>query len=600
MRIRTLEGLRRLDQLLAGKKATNPKIWLFLMPLFFWFNWLCFASYFGEDVAQSVLFCLTLPTVHMVLWLALAPAIARRSGRLSPMLLLGLTALSQLASEFLKFEWLGISWQPEPDKPFAIQVVFTSIVIALAWMFLMLLTVEWFEASRARLGRLRAVRADLAGLRSQLSMRLTTDLQLLRAQIAESLAPTIEQLRARLEVARSSQNLLGLAQDIRSFCDREVRELSHQISSGAEEAQPIRRGGRQGLFATSAQVFRRGNVSLEFVAGMLLLLAAPYAINVAGYQTLILVVVGIGLGYLVARPIERLRRRLVSGSPAVVSFFSGIVMLVCVSELGLVAVRLLEPLYPNLAGFIDLLWFLLPIMLVFIWVVAGWTFGARDLLRASELELAESNTALEIENRRLRQQASAARARLYRLLHGSVQGRLAAVSLALTALANDDTPARSGELLEQAQEQLAAAERELAGAFDEQPEQTGIDEQWSELQSRWRNLIAISMSASDSAWQALAADPSLAREVMAALQEGITNAYRHARADRLEIALVANDDELNLTMTNPVGTDSPAASPQAAEQPTDGTGIERIALGAYAVKFDRGQGSATLTATWKF
>lgn len=595
MRSRTLAGLRRLDQLLSGKKATNPKIWLFLTPLFFWFNWLCFASYFGEDVAQSVLFCLTLPTLHMVLWLALAPAIARRSGRLSPMLLLGLTALSQVPSEFLKFEWLGISWQPEPDKPFAIQVVFTSILIALAWMFLMLLTVEWFEASRARLGRLRAVRADLAGLRSQLSMRLTADLQLLRAQIAESLTPTIEQLRARLEVASSSQKLFGLAQDIRSFCDREVRELSHQISSGVDAAQPIRPGGRQGLFATSAQVFRRGNVSLEFVAGMLLLVAAPYAINIAGYQTLILVVVGIGLGYLVARPIERLRRRLVSGSPAVVSFFSGIVMLVCVSELGLLVVRSLEPLYPNLAGFIDLLWFLLPIMLVFIWVVAGWTFGVRDLLRATELDLAESNSALETENRRLRQQASAARARLYRLLHGSVQGRLAAVSLALTALANDATQAPSGELLEQAHAQLVAAELELAGAFDEQPEPADMDEQWRDLQARWRNLIALSLSASEPARQALANDQALARDVLAALQEGITNAYRHARAERLEIDLNTDGDELRLTMTNPVEAGKPAD-----EQTTSGTGIERIAQGAYSVKFDRGQDFATLTATWTF
>ena len=253
---------------------------------------------------------------------------------------------------------------------------------------------------------------------------------------------------------------------------------------------------------------------------------------------------------------------------------------------------MLEPLYPQLVGFIEQLWLLLPLMLVFIWVVAGWTFGARELLRESEVELAESNQAVELENRRLRQQAASARARLYRLLHGSVQGRLAAVSLALTALANEETPARSADLLEQAQQQLAAAERELAGAFDAQPGVVGVDEQWSELQSRWRNLIAISLTTSPEAWQALGANPDLAREVLAALQEGITNAYRHARADRLEIELGIEDDELRLVMTNPVN-DQQATS-------TEGTGLDGIALSASTVKFDRGQDFATLTATWKF
>ena len=592
MKSRTRAGLRRLDKTLAGKKAVNPKIWFFLLPLYSWFNWLCFADYFGDDLAQTIAFCTLLPLLHMACWLALAPLISRRGPKGSTTVMLGLATLAQMPSEFAKCYWLGIDWNPQPDRPFALQVIVTSVVIALTWKFMMLLTVEWFESSRARLGRLRAVRNELAQIRTQLNSRLNTDLQLLRAQIAESLTPTVERLRARLEGATSSQNLLTLAGDIRSFCDREVRSLSHQISSGDDGARTQMSDGRQGLLATSAAVFRLGNSSVEFVAAMLLLVAAPYAINVAGYQTLPLVVIGIGLGYLVVRFVDRGRRRLVANAPAVVGFITGILMLAGVSELGLLAVRMLEPLYPQLVGFIEQLWLLLPLMLVFIWVVAGWTFGARELLRESEVELAESNQAVELENRRLRQQAAAARARLYRLLHGSVQGRLAAVSLVLTALANEETPARSAELLEQAQQQLAAAERELAGAFDAQPGVVGVDEQWSELQSRWRNLIAISLTTSPEAWQALGANADLAREVLAALQEGITNAYRHARADRLEIELGIEDDELRLVMTNPVD-DQQAAS-------TEGTGLDGIALSASTVKFDRGQDFATLTATWKF
>ena len=71
-----------------------------LLPLYSWFNWLCFADYFGDDLAQTIAFCTLLPLLHMACWLALAPLISSRGPKGSTTVMLGLATLAQMPSEF--------------------------------------------------------------------------------------------------------------------------------------------------------------------------------------------------------------------------------------------------------------------------------------------------------------------------------------------------------------------------------------------------------------------------------------------------------------------------------------------------------------------
>lgn len=595
---KSLAAAKGVNESLSGVKAARMQVWLFLGPLFTLFTYLAFRDPLPISAPELLRVAAGTQAINLVSY-ALTRWLVIHRDRLSGGSALGSTAILfiwyvafSIPGEVFKATQLGLSTEWIADHPVLWLSFPSSSLVAATWVMLSNLTVNWVHAARALLGELREAEARLVQNKQRLQAQLAEDLEQLSVQVREGLLPAVEVLRQKMVALQTLGDgaLLRSAAEISTFCDTEVRALSHSLAAEKERSQKPRPTSRVGLFAALVTIVRNGDVSLNRMFAIMLTLAIPYAIDSAGYQALLVTVTGLSLGYLVLRLLDPIRRKFF-GSSGVASFLSAIPMYLGISYAGLYLLNQGLPLYSSLWDFVDTLSWLLPGMLILVWLILGFVFGANDVVRLAAREIGSTNKELSKENDRLLAQASAARNRFYRLLHGSVQGRLAAVSLALTAIVDESRADRREQLLVQANEQMALAEADLRGAFDPQAVVEPFAERLESLRRSWRNLMTIEMVVDEAAVKALDGSQFLSEEVLSALQEGITNAHRHARANRVEATLESTEQGIQLRVKNDIHTE--------ADDSADGTGIERIALGASSVKFDRGQDFAILTATWK-
>ena len=589
-------GITRLDQTLAGKKAASLEAWVFLGPVFLFFTWIAFRESLAVAPERLLAIDFFSQLLTFASYVLTRGFVANRKGTNSAKKLLTWYMLVSLPSELLKDFLLGISTEWRPDRPVLWLVVPTSCMIAAIWIALANLAVNWFAAARDSLGELRGVEATLIDSRSKLSSLLAAELESLRAQVQSVLVPEIENLREKLRSKNYLEDsaLLSAAAQIRGFCDSEVRELGREIATRRERAIQTKVSRSLGVLPALKIVVQSGENSLTRIYVVMLSLAIPYAMNASGYQAVFVTAVGLTLGFFVLIPVEKRRRRLFAGSTWA-NITSSFVMYASISLVGVGVLHAGLPLYRSLGSYIESLWFLLPGILVFVWAVLGFVFGANQVLTATLNLLAQTNAQLITENDRLQAEAGVARKRLYRLLHGAVQGRLAAVSLALTALVAEPGEARRQELLNQAIEQIGLAERDLKNAFVESDLSSPFRDRIAEVVAAWRNLLAIEVVMSDVAVRLLNENWSLADAILSAAQEGITNAHRHAQARNVLLQLECGSDEtLILRLVNDVHENQ-----KSFEELRQGTGLGQIAVDAADLKFTAFEDRVELVAAWK-
>jgi signal transduction histidine kinase len=537
----------------------------------------------------------TSQAISFFIYLGTRRFVFNRAGRHSTLKLFGWYALFALPSEIYKDIALGVSTKWSTDHPVIWLVVPTSCAVVAIWVTLSNLTVNWFSAARVALGELKMIEASLSKTRFKLRTQLTNDLERLRAQVQEALVPTIETLRERLRAQSHTEDstLLKSASEIRDFCELEVRALSHEIAERGVTIDAPQTSSRLGFVTAALTVVRNGDITLNRMFAAILSLGIPYALNSSGIQAVFVTVLGLTIGYAILRLIDPTRRR-VFGSKGAGSFFSALMMYLSISVIGVWALNELLPLYPSLWDYVDTLSWLLPAMLIFLWVILGFVFGANDVLQASIDKLRAANEALAHENERLQTLVTAARNRIYRLLHGAIQGRLAAVSLALTAIVNENDEKRREALMAQAVDQIALAEADLRNAFDVHREDEAAQSRLENMAAAWRNLLEIRLDVPSAVIKLLDESELLGGLVLTAIQEGITNAHRHAHARSVSVALsVVGECELRLNIVNDVAIASVVAAREG------GTGLEQIAAGAKAFDFAIVEGAATLTAVWQ-
>lgn len=588
--------IQNIDTQLSGGKAVRLGVWFFLAPLFFFFTWVSFIDSSGLDAWQLFVIDATSLAIAFATYAVTRPIVVNRRGRFSALVLVSWHLLYIVPSEIHKGEALGVTKEWVADAPVYWLVIPTSCVIVAVWSLIANIALNWFGQARETLGQLRSVEKQIELARARVAGQISADLQSLRVQISDALTPAIEGLRERLLLQRtaSAEVLLKAAADIREFCDQEVRSLSHSISGQSEVKIQLEKPKRLNAATVIVEIFKRGDVSVDAIFAVMCILAIPYASNSAGYQAVLVVSIGLVAGYLLMRPLDK-RRRILFGSRGWSSFVSGLAMYLGISILGLAILNALLPLYSSLTRFVDSLWWLLPTILLLVWLILGWVVAAGSLLASTSAELKTFNDALERKHQQLLGKAAITRERVYRLLHGSVQGRLAAVSLALTAVADGEQAAQQ-ELMAQAIEQLRLAEVELRHAFDDQSTRMRPTRKLKDVVHSWRNLMSIQLDIDPQVVASLDGFELFGTEVVSAIQEGITNAHRHSKASSVDVKLQL--DELGcvkLTIENDV-TDFRA--PEGA-QVSDGSGLGRIAVGADSVTLERGRTRAVLTAVWR-
>ena len=153
---------------------------------------------------------------------------------------------------------------------------------------------------------------------------------------------------------------------------------------------------------------------------------------------------------------------------------------------------------------------------------------------ASRIRVGEALAAeLERAGERMRDQVSL-------VLHGSVQSRLTAVSLALhvhmeqvRAGGNPD----QRQLLERVTILLERAVGDVQSVFAQEPPPASIDTRMQAMRVQWLGLLDITWGRSPRAAEVLGADPECAVWVFEILGEAITNASRHGMAGSVNLRI---------------------------------------------------------------
>lgn len=589
----------QIDRQLAGARATRRSALFLVVPLFALFNWLAYreAVSVPEDVFLVV--ALVAPLANTVGYLAVSPLIANRRGKFSWLTLIAGYAILNLPSELLKVFCLNIPWTyPQgggTSGPTAVPVVITSALIACFWFAVANLGVNWLSETRTAVQSLRAGQSNLLKLRDQASGRLSQELEVLKNQIETSLGENLKKLTQRISVL-APHDLEGLetaSSTIRQLCNREVRALSAQISSqqiGFRDEPDPTLNLKQVILA----ILNTFDVKPIRLLTALLVVAIPYAFNNAGASALQLVLTGIAAGFAFVSVADKLRRRWF-GDSGLASIFSGFLMYLVVAVFGTQILNLIMRLFPELhalQGFTHSLEWLLPVILMVLWVLIGIISGAQGAAGLATEGLAAQNLELQQETTKLQQRIMDAQTRAYRLLHGSVQGRLAAVSLALIAARDESDPNKAGQLLQNARAQMEQAQQDLSKIFvnPEGDDQFNFESGLQKLLKTWLNLLEIEFTQEPNNLEPLPA--LLGQEVLSAIQESITNAYRHSEATKVAITLRAIDDELQLVVENDVSISA------SSKDQSLGTGLLQLGKAATQLEFQSTALRAVLRVSW--
>jgi|GEM_PF-827259 signal transduction histidine kinase len=165
--------------------------------------------------------------------------------------------------------------------------------------------------------------------------------------------------------------------------------------------------------------------------------------------------------------------------------------------------------------------------------------GARQNAETS-VALKVVNLELEEEAHELQRNASISHDQIAHLLHGPVQGRLAAISMALNlhlAQVRQGERPSIAELREQINSLLDEVEsdvRNLISRADTAP--LAFHEFLESLVVRWRGLATLYITSNTQADSFLARNPTLAQHVIRSVEEAVTNASRHGNARRVDIS----------------------------------------------------------------
>lgn len=178
--------------------------------------------------------------------------------------------------------------------------------------------------------------------------------------------------------------------------------------------------------------------------------------------------------------------------------------------------------------------------------VDGYRTAAREQSRANEL-LTVAVARNQSARLRIRKEVA-------RLLHGPIQGRLAAVRMKLQMLSATDAhiePLHDGVGIEHLQTLVEQISREMDDFGNEVKQESTVNlgDELETFVRNWRGLVQVSYDVAPSVARLVAGNPPLANQLVAACGEAITNASRHGTASQIDITMRTSADESTVVLT---------------------------------------------------
>ena len=405
--------------------------------------------------------------------------------------------------------------------------------------FLTDLVVSSLLQHRKQLQALESRKAELVLARGGFEMELARLDEMQRARVRELVAPSIWELQKHLSA--TTKNVQDAIYELKSLNEQIVRPLSHQYASSASDQDLALTGAiEQPSLAKPRGLPSRVNISQAispaffFYASIMIgfsaqsaVLGVLNAIVLVAFVTTIIMAGLLGLRFLVRDKTYGFATAV--AITAVAGSFVGLVAGYVAQFLSLTASELF-PVQASLFSSINMLF--------------SFLIGALKQERDTSLaELKKTVEELEVLNSSLKQRAWLARKSLAMELHGSIQATLQSVSAKLAKLNNP-----SDQELEQTLEQVRSAfdrignQDYLAGK--------SLTELLNELVLLWEGALDLTINIGTDAEQLLDQDQALARCVLEACREAVTNAVKHGGAEQVRIKVDLDENFISVLAEN--------------------------------------------------
>ena len=436
----------------------------------------------------------------------------------------------------------------------------------------------------AQQGRLIDMRAEAEGYVHYQSSEL--------ARIVEGVvSPEIVRLREdvlALDASADADRLQGIYDEIATYSNDVVRGISHEMSTPTVlPLLPDVRSDSDGRLMARLIGSARVNAPLTLLLALLLLLAQSSwgCLGVTSMAVSAFVVVTIAVGSVGL--IGRLRRAMWS-----------LAWLMMSAALGFLAYRLVLDAGPE-----QCLWASTPLESATGAIVGVVLFLGLTVVVEASMQAAARVEMLEVTNRdlseitgRLNHLGLVTREQVAELLHGPVQGRLAAVSLAIRlhmdSLQRGEDPSLS-ELKRRVDHLLDETSRDLQRLGREPVDSSrDVAERLTAVVRQWQGFLDLTVDTDALVVDVLHGHPDAAERLARCLDEAVTNASRHGGARRVMARCRIEEGSLLVldVVDDGIGV---------IDSPTAGIGLESVTASGGVWQFVPVSGTgAHLRVTW--
>lgn len=535
-----------------GNIAANPWVLLALTPLITYFSLEAYYPSAGSDFSYVVTVILIAHLVTSVSVIFLN--VLLRTVKLQKVwLVLTTYLLAGFADSIVLILGLQVPWISIGTGLSAWSLVFVAAPVTAAWLLMGHLALGLLLTNAKNYGDLLAKKQQLEALTESAQFELKSYKSALQGEIAERIEKVLDQIASRLARISDRSNpqlMLETATAVRELAESDVRRLSHELADAAaidvRQAQSRARMNWRGF----AKFGGDASANIPWVLSVGTLQAISLALAIGDIITTVVVAVSLAIGFPVLVWFDRIRRKAVSGWPIFLQIISAPIEYVVLAVIGVQLVRLATLELDSVQPYLNIFLWAVPIGGISIWLMIFLIRGFSKTLELSSQELEKVTNQLGNALSDVRMQLTAARNHMAKILHGSVQGRLASVSLALTATANAANANHVNELLSQAKSQLDLAKRDLADVFSPDNSLVSFDQNVQQLLAGWHGLVEITLNFENAAQQCIENNPIFISKVIESMRECLTNAVRHGSASEVEFGLSLKNDQLTMIATN--------------------------------------------------
>ncbi|MFM6978116.1 MAG: sensor histidine kinase [Micrococcales bacterium] len=583
-----------LNGYLPGRLAANPWVLLGLTPFIIFFGLEAYYPKANDDIAYVITIIVIAHLVTSLTALLLNYLVIRFFMIRSIHLLLLIYLLAGVVDSLVLNAGLAIPWIPPGTGLSAWSLLTISSVVTSSWLLMGHLALGLLIGNVRAFNQLQAWNSELQNLHNNAQAELSSYKDSLRGAIVERIERVLDQIAAQLRNLTGATNpelLLSTAAKVRDLTENDVRQLSHELSDVTDDK--FNKSAKRQKFSWHLFAKFGGDASanIPWVLSVGTLQAVSLALAIGSFETTLVVVIALAVGFPILVIADKWRIKLTRNSPLWLQILSAPVEYLVLATIGVQVVKLVAKDFGDLYLHVDTFMVAVPVGGISIWLliflIRG--FSATYEIRTRELSLLAAEMLDSLVE--VRTQLALLRRKLVKILHGSVQGRLASVSLALTATASTKSHDEANSLIEKAREQLDLARTDLTQAFADNESQVDFDAQLETLVEGWRGLVEINFDFPEEVKNFLQNDLELATKVVEAIQECLTNAVRHESATEVQIRFELQETALQMTCINQASNDASKITP--------GLGWQQMLDGADNIQVNNSAGLFEISLTWR-